>query len=103
MPIGGVVTKAAALRSHASDLRHASRSRDQSVAVTSSTAAVIAAVPALLDLWEACEAERDAQCWSRGPDDKNRSCACGTQENTRRCPVTLAHAVVDAVLSKGLP
>lgn len=61
-----------------------------------------AAAPALLDLWEACEAERDEHCYSRAPSDKEHSCVCHSNF-VDGCPVTAAHAAVVAVLAKGIP
>lgn len=60
----------------------------------------------LLDLWEACEAERDAACttntehWDEAEQDDAK---CFGQNHARACPVAIARATVAAVLAKGLP
>ena len=73
--------------------------------VTTSSARVLA----LLDLWAACEAERDAACpyADREGDEyagPNRGDSyCDRDSHTDECPVTIARAAVAAVLKKGLP
>lgn len=68
---------------------------------------VLESALALLDLWEACEAERVAVCetesaetddWTQAADDE-----CAGDIHADACPVSVARAAVTAVLERGLP